>query len=125
MKHRTGHSKVGRLRGKSSRMLTSLARSLLLHESVRTTVPRAKAVRPHVERLISLGRKNSLNTRRRLHAIFRDAFLEKKLMGELALRYKERPGGYTRIQKCGVRYGDAAPLAVIELLDRPEKAPLQ
>ena len=101
-------------------MLRNMAASLLRHETIRTTVPKAKELRRYVEPLITLGKTDSMANRRRAFARLRDAEVVEKLFGELGPRFKARPGGYTRILKMGFRVGDNAPMALVELVDRPE-----
>ena len=103
-------------------MLRNMAASLLRHETIRTTVPKAKELRRYVEPLITLGKIDSQANRRRAFARLRDAEIVVKLFDELGPRFKARPGGYTRILKCGFRAGDNAPMAIIELVDRPADA---
>lgn len=97
-----------------------MAASLVKHEQIVTTLPKAKELRPFVEKLITLGKKGGLSNRRRAISIMRDKNQVEKLFDVLAKRYEKRPGGYCRILKAGFRYGDAAPMAVIELVDRDE-----
>jgi large subunit ribosomal protein L17 len=99
-------------------MFANMAVSLLTHEQIKTTLPKAKDLRPYVEKLITLGKRGDLHARRQAISILRDDKVVAKLFGEIADRYKERAGGYTRVLKAGFRYGDAAPVAVIELVDR-------
>ena len=103
-------------------MFENLAAALIKHEQIRTTLPKAKDLRPIVERLITMGRRGGLHVRRRAIAALNDEKLADKLVTTLAERYKTRPGGYTRIIKAGYRYGDDAPMAVIELVDRDPAA---
>ncbi len=103
-------------------MFENLCAALLKHEQIRTTLPKAKDLRPVVERLITLGKTGGLHARRQVIARLRDAALADKLLTTLAQRYAGRPGGYTRIVKAGYRYGDDAPMAVIELIDRDPDA---
>jgi large subunit ribosomal protein L17 len=103
-------------------MFENLAAALLKHEQIRTTLPKAKDLRPIVERLITLGKRGGLHARRQAIAQLGDAKLANKLLTTLAERYAARPGGYTRIIKAGFRYGDDAAMAVIELLDRDPAA---
>jgi len=103
-------------------MFVNLATSLLKHEQITTTLPKAKDLRPIVERLITLGKRGGLHARRQALAVLPEEKIVQKLFGELAERYKERQGGYTRVLKAGFRYGDAAPMAVIELVDRDPAA---
>jgi large subunit ribosomal protein L17 len=103
-------------------MFANMAVSLLTHEQIKTTLPKAKDLRPYVEKLITLGKRGDLHARRQAISILRDDKVVAKLFGEIAERYKERAGGYTRVLKAGFRYGDAAPVAVIELVDRNVEA---
>jgi large subunit ribosomal protein L17 len=103
-------------------MFENLAAALIKHEQITTTLPKAKDLRPVVERLISMGRRGGLANRRRAIATLHDEKLADKLVTTLAERYKTRPGGYTRIIKAGYRYGDNAAMAVIELVDRDPDA---
>jgi large subunit ribosomal protein L17 len=103
-------------------MFENLAAALIKHEQIRTTLPKAKDLRPLVERLITMGRRGGLHVRRQAIAVLQDKGLADKLLTTLAERYKTRPGGYTRIVKAGYRYGDNAAMAVIELVDRDPDA---
>jgi large subunit ribosomal protein L17 len=99
-------------------MFRNMATSLLKHEQITTTLPKAKELRPYVERIITLGKRGDLHARRQAYATLMDEKVVDKLFTTIAERYKARPGGYTRVLKAGFRYGDAAPMAVIELVDR-------
>ena len=121
MKHGTGHPKLGRSSAQRRALLLSLTRGLLKHERVQTTLSRAKALRPFVEKIITLGRLKTSGARQRLMSFVADPVLRRKLTDDLAKRYQKRSGGYTRIVKTGQRYGDYAPTALIELMDQPEK----
>jgi large subunit ribosomal protein L17 len=101
-------------------MFKNMSSSLLHHELIRTTVPKAKELRRVVEPLITLAKEDSVAKRRLAFSRLRDRAAVTKLFGELGPRYKERPGGYVRILKCGYRAGDRAPMALVELVDRPE-----
>jgi len=103
-------------------MFENLAAALIKHEQIRTTLPKAKDLRPVVERLITMGRRGGLHVRRQAIATLQDTRLADKLLTTLAERYKSRPGGFTRIVKAGYRYGDNAAMAVIELVDRDPDA---
>ena len=103
-------------------MFENLAASLIKHEQIRTTLPKAKDLRPIVERLVTLGKRGGLHARRQAMAKLQDRALAEKLLTTLAERYADRAGGYTRIVKAGFRYGDAAPMAIIELVDRDPDA---
>jgi large subunit ribosomal protein L17 len=103
-------------------MFENLAAALIKHEQIKTTLPKAKDLRPIVERLITMGRRGGLHVRRQAIATLQDKALADKLLTTLAERYKSRPGGYTRIIKAGYRHGDNAAMAVIELVDRDPEA---
>jgi large subunit ribosomal protein L17 len=103
-------------------MFENLCAALIKHEQITTTLPKAKDLRPVVERLITMGRRGGLHVRRHAIAVLHDRGLADKLVTTLAERYKTRPGGYTRIVKAGYRYGDNAAMAVIELVDRDPEA---
>ncbi len=122
MRHRVAHRGFSRPSAHRKAMFENLAASLLKHEQIRTTLPKAKDLRPIVERLITLGKRGGLHARRQAIARLQDAKLADKLLTALAERYADRPGGYTRIVKAGFRYGDAAPMAIIELVDRDPAA---
>ena len=99
-----------------------MAQAIIKHEQIVTTLPKAKTMKPIVDKLISLGKKGSLHARRQAFSKLRDENMVSKLFGTLAPRYADRNGGYTRVLKAGYRYGDAAAMAVIELVDRDEDA---
>ena len=99
-------------------MFANMCAALIKHEQITTTLPKAKDLRPVVEKLVTLGKRGGLSARRQAIAEIRDAAMVKKLFDVLAPRYKERHGGYTRVIKAGFRYGDNAPVAVIEFVDR-------
>ena len=99
-------------------MLANLAKSLITHEQIKTTLPKAKALRPYVEKLITLGKKGDLHARRQIIAQIGCKDIASKLIDVLAKRYENRNGGYTRVLKAGFRYGDAAPVGVIEFVER-------
>ncbi|HEY9163273.1 MAG TPA: 50S ribosomal protein L17, partial [Magnetovibrio sp.] len=103
-------------------MFSNMAASLLTHEQIKTTLPKAKEMRSIADKMISLGKRGDLHARRQAFAYLRDEAAVAKLFSILAERYKERPGGYTRVLKAGFRYGDAAPMAFIELVDRDPAA---
>jgi large subunit ribosomal protein L17 len=103
-------------------MFANMAAALIKHEQIVTTLPKAKELRPVVEKLITLGKRGDLHARRQAIAQMRDLAMVKKLFEVLGPRYKERHGGYTRVLKAGFRYGDNAPVGVIELVDRDEAA---
>jgi len=118
MYHRKSYRRFGRSSEHRQAMFANLAASLIKHEQIITTLPKAKDLRPVVEKLVTLGKRGDLHARRQALAKLGDEKMVKKLIDVLAPRYKERQGGYTRILKAGYRYGDAAPVAVIEFVDR-------
>lgn len=120
MRHRQNTTKLGRTSQHRDSMLANLVGSLIRHERVRTTVSRAKAARPVAEKLVTLGKKGSLHHRRLAIAALHETDLVHKLFAEIAPRFTDRTGGYTRILKLGHRVGDAAPLALLEWVVRPE-----
>ncbi|MGB0919321.1 MAG: 50S ribosomal protein L17 [Holosporaceae bacterium] len=122
MRHQLQHRKLNRPTKQRKVLLTSLAQSLLRHERIQTTLPKAKTLRPVVERLITLSKKKTLHTRRRLAAALPDQDVQKKLYNELGQRFEKRAGGYTRIIKMGKRFGDNADVALIELVDKASAA---
>ncbi len=122
MRHGHGLRKLNRTSSHRLAMLRNMANSLIAHEVIKTTVPKAKELRRVVEPLITLGKKPSLANRRLAFDRLRDRDSVVKLFGELGERYKARPGGYTRILKFGYRVGDNAPMALVELVDRPDAA---
>jgi len=122
MRHGSGHKKLGRTASHRQAMFANMAASLIKHEQIVTTLPKAKALRPVVERLVTLAKKGDLSARRLVLSRMRDETQTKKLFDTLAPRYSARAGGYTRVLKAGFRYGDNAPLAVIEFVDRDEAA---
>lgn len=122
MRHGSGHKKLGRTSSHRQAMFANMAASLIKHEQIVTTLPKAKALRPVFERLVTLAKKGDLASRRLVVSRMRDETQAKKLFETLAPRYKTRAGGYTRVLKAGFRHGDNAPLAVIELVDRDESA---
>jgi len=122
MRHGMRGRKFGRTKSHRRALLANLANALLKHEQISTTLPKAKDLRPYTERLITLGKRGTLHARRQAAAILRDEKIVAKLFSDLAERYKERAGGYTRDIKAGFRHGDAAPMAVIELVDRDTEA---
>lgn len=122
MRHGMVGRKLNRTSSHREAMFANMANALIKHEQIKTTLPKAKDLRKVVERLITLGKKGGLAKRRQAFAQLRDEAMVAKLFGALAERYKERNGGYTRVLKAGFRYGDAAPMAIIELVDRDESA---
>ena len=122
MRHRLRGRSFSRKSAHRKAMFENLAAALIKHEQIRTTLPKAKDLRPFVERLITLGKQGGLANRRRAIAALQDTGLADKLMTTLAQRYATRAGGYTRIIKAGYRYGDNAAMALIELVDRDPEA---
>jgi large subunit ribosomal protein L17 len=122
MRHGKVHRKLNRTSEHRRAMFANMAAALIKHEQITTTLPKAKDLRPVVEKLITLGKRGDLHARRQAVAKIRDLGMVKKLFEVLGPRYKERNGGYTRVLKAGFRYGDNAPVAVIELVDRDEAA---
>ena len=122
MRHRNAGRKLNRTSQHRQMLFRNMAQALIKHEQIITTLPKAKELRPIAERLITLGKRGDLHARRLAFAKLRDHSMVQKLFEVLGPRYGERPGGYTRIFKAGFRYGDAAPMAVIELVDRDEEA---
>ena len=122
MRHGKVHRKLGRRPEHRKAMFANMCASLIKHEQIITTLPKAKELRPVVEKLVTLAKKGGLAARRQAIAEMRDAAQVKKLFEVLGPRYKDRNGGYTRVLKAGFRYGDNAPRAVIEFVDRDEAA---
>jgi large subunit ribosomal protein L17 len=122
MRHGNAHRKLNRRSDHRMAMFANMAASLIKHEQIVTTLPKAKDLRPIVEKLVTLGKRGDLHARRQAISQIRDIAMVKKLFDVLGPRYKERNGGYTRVLKAGFRYGDNAPLAVIEFVDRDEDA---
>ena len=118
MRHGKVHRKLGRKPEHRKAMFANMCAALIKHEQITTTLPKAKDLRPIVEKLVTLGKKGDLTARRQAIAEMRDVSAVKKLFDVLAPRYKERNGGYTRVIKAGFRYGDSAAVAVIEFVDR-------
>jgi large subunit ribosomal protein L17 len=122
MKHGIKGRKLQRKSGHRAALLRNMAAALIKHEQILTTTPKAKELRPYVEKLITLAKRGGLSNRRLAHSRVLDDAQEKKLFEVLAERYADREGGYTRVSKAGIRASDAAPMAVIELVDRDEDA---
>lgn len=119
MRHRQSGRQLNRNSSHRKAMMSNMATSLFSHEVIRTTLPKAKELRRYVEPLITLAKEDNVSRRRQAFSKLRDKSSVGKLFAELGPRYKERPGGYTRILKCGFRPGDNAPMALVELVDRP------
>lgn len=122
MRHQIRGRKLGRTSTHRIAMFENMAVALLKHEQIKTTLPKAKDLRPFVEKLITLGKKGGLHARRQAIASLQDEKIVAKVFDTLAERYRARAGGYTRIIKAGFRYGDTADMAVIELVDRDPEA---
>lgn len=122
MRHRVGHRKLQKNTSHRLAMLDNMVASLLEHEAIKTTVPKAKEARRLAERIITLGKRGGLANVRLAERTVRSRVLLQKVFGELKDRYAARPGGYTRIIRLGHRVGDAAEMALLELVDRPAKA---
>src|SRR3954451_23515556 len=122
MRHGKAHRKFSRRSDHRRAMFANMAAALIKHEQIVTTLPKAKDLRPVVEKLITLGKRGDLHARRQAIAQMRDLPMVKKLFEVLGPRYRERNGGYTRVLKAGFRHGDSAPVAVIELVDRDTAA---
>ncbi|HED40754.1 MAG TPA: 50S ribosomal protein L17 [Chromatiales bacterium] len=119
MRHRQSGRKLNRTSSHRDAMFKNMSASLVRHEMIRTTLPKAKELRRVVEPLITLGKNDTVANRRLAFARTRDREVVTKLFNELGPRYQDRPGGYLRILKCGFRDGDSAPMAIVELVDRP------
>ncbi len=122
MRHRRGYRKLNRTHSHRKAMFSNMVVSLIRHEQIKTTLPKAKELRRIADKMITLGKKGTLHTRRQAASYLRDNDALVKLFGSLADRYKERSGGYARVLKDGFRYGDSAPMAIIELVDRDPDA---
>ncbi len=122
MRHRKSGRKLNRTSSHRKALFANMAAALLKHEQIKTTLPKAKELRPVVEKLITLGKRGDMHARRQVYSVLRDHTLTSKLFDGLAERYRSRNGGYTRVLKAGFRHGDMAPMAVIELVDRDPDA---
>ncbi len=122
MRHGNSGRKLNRTSAHRKAMFANMAVALLKHEQIKTTLPKAKDLRRVVDRLITLSKRGDLHARRQAMSVLRDRTITAKLFAGLAERYKDRPGGYTRVLKAGFRYGDMAPMGVIELVDRDPEA---
>jgi large subunit ribosomal protein L17 len=122
MRHGKSGRKLGRRSDQRKALFSNLAGALIKHEQITTTLPKAKDLRPVVEKLVTLAKKGGLAARRQAIAEMRDVAMVRKLFEVIGPRYKERDGGYTRIMKAGFRYGDSAAVAVIEFVDRDQDA---
>jgi large subunit ribosomal protein L17 len=122
MRHGNAHRKLGRKPEHRKALFANMCAALIKHEQIVTTLPKAKELRPVVEKLVTLGKRGDLHARRQAIAQMRDVAMVKKLFEVIGPRYKDRNGGYTRVLKAGFRYGDNAPVAVIEFVDRDTSA---
>tara|TARA_B100001996_G_C18414564_1_gene498221 strand:+ start:252 stop:686 length:435 start_codon:yes stop_codon:yes gene_type:complete len=122
MRHGIGARKLNRTSSHRKAMLSNLVTSLLVHEQIKTTLPKAKELRKLADKMITLGKRGTLHTRRQAFSFLRDDQVVEKLFNTLSLRYKDRSGGYTRVIKAGFRYGDNAPMAMVELIERDRDA---
>ena len=122
MRHLKSKRKLNKTSSHRKAMLANMAVALIKHEQIQTTLPKAKELSPFVDKLITLGKKGDLASRRKASSILPEKQWTSKIFDELSERYKERDGGYTRVLKAGFRYGDSAPMAVIELVDRNPEA---
>jgi len=120
MRHRKSGRRLGRDSAHRKALFRNMVTSLMEHERIQTTDAKAKELRPIADRMITLGKRGDLHARRQAAAFLRDKGVTSKVFGELADRYRERPGGYTRVIKIGHRVGDAAPVSIVELVDRVE-----
>ncbi len=118
MRHGSAYRKFNRTAEHRRAMFANMAAALIKHEQIETTLPKAKDLRPVIEKLVTLGKRGDLHARRQAIAQIRDVAMVKKLFEVIGPRYKERNGGYTRVLKAGFRHGDSAPAAVIEFVDR-------
>src|ERR1700743_500889 len=118
MRHRNQGRKLGKTSSHRTAMFANMAAALIKHEQIKTTLPKAKELRPVVEKLVTLSRRNNLHARRQALSAVRDETQVKKLFEVIGPRYAKRPGGYTRVLKAGFRHGDNAEMAVIEFVDR-------
>lgn len=123
MEHKVGNRKLQRTTAHRLAMLKNMVTSLIEHERITTTVPKAKEARKMAEKVITLGKKGGLHNVRLAQRYVKDRELLQKIFGELKTRYANRAGGYTRLVRAGFRRGDAADIAILELVDRPEAAP--
>ena len=122
MKHRIKGKKLNRSSSHRKALFKNMAQAIIKHEQIITTLPKAKTMKPIIDKLITLGKKGTLHARRQAFSQLRDNKMVSKLFGDLATRYADRQGGYSRVLKAGYRYGDTAAMAVIELVDRNEEA---
>ena len=122
MRHLKAKRKLNRTSSHRKALLSNMAVALIKHEQIKTTLPKAKELRPFVDKLITLGKKGDLPARKKAYSILPEKQWAAKIFDVLSERYKDRAGGYTRVLKAGFRYGDSAPMAIIELVDRDPEA---
>ena len=122
MRHGAGYRKLNRTHSHRKAMFANMACSLIEHEQIKTTLPKAKELRPIIEKLVTLGKRGDLHARRLALSKIKQEPAVKKLFSTIAERYKERQGGYVRVMKAGFRYGDMAPMAIIEFVERDAEA---
>ena len=122
MRHGNAHRKLGRTTSHRLAMFRNMAASLIKHEQITTTLPKAREIRPYVEKLVTLAKSGGLSNRRLAHARLQDDVQLIKLFDTIATRYADRPGGYVRIVKAGIRRSDATPMAIVEFVDRDTSA---
>ncbi len=122
MRHKYGHKKLNRTSDHRKALIKNMLNSLIKYEQITTTLPKAKVLKPEADKIITLGKKNTLQNIRFLHSKLQNSILANKVRKTLSKRYENRKGGYTRIIKAGFRYGDNAPMAVIEFVDRDVEA---
>ena len=122
MRHGAAHRKLGRTSSHRTAMFANMAASLIKHEQITTTLPKAKELRPFVEKLVTLAKRGDLHARRQAASQLKQDMHVEKLFAVLGARYKDRQGGYVRILKAGFRYGDMAPMAIIEFVERDTSA---
>lgn len=122
MRHAKQGRKLNRTSSHRKAMFANMAASLITHEQIKTTLPKAKELKPIVDKLVTLAKRGDLHARRQALSQVRDEAAVRKLFGVLGDRYTDRPGGYTRVLKAGFRFGDNAPVAIIELVDRDVEA---
>ncbi|MDP3559789.1 MAG: 50S ribosomal protein L17 [Legionellaceae bacterium] len=122
MRHRNAGRKLGKTSSHRKAMFSNMCTSLIKHEIIKTTLPKAKELRRYIEPLVTVSKKDNLAGRRRVFDVLRSREAVMKLFADLGPRYQTRPGGYVRVLKCGYRDGDNAPMAIVEFVDRPDAA---
>jgi large subunit ribosomal protein L17 len=122
MRHKLGYRKLNRTSEHRKALFKNMLNSLIKYEQITTTLPKAKELKPQIDKAITLGKKNNLHSKKSLYSKLQDKFSVNKLSKILSTRYEKRKGGYSRVVRAGFRYGDQAPMAIIELIDRDIKA---